>query len=186
LAAKDLNNLKLKAEEEMKEKFKLMEPIMEGAKASRDQLKSIYSVTLRVEEFRRSLQSFDMDDVFIIPSKFERQEEEDWPATDATTINLFTAGKNVSDLVVKTASTFMMKRGQEFHVENLLWSGEKLLNSCDDKLRQKIEEQTIGWLVEHATGPVYFKVMIHLILASSAQSLRGLTATVGKIDDQGY
>jgi hypothetical protein len=46
LAAKDLNNLKLKAEEGMKEKFKLMEPIMEGAKASRDQLKSIYSVTL--------------------------------------------------------------------------------------------------------------------------------------------
>jgi hypothetical protein len=181
LAAKDLNNLKLKAEEGMKEKFKLMEPIMEGAKASRDQLKSIYSVTLRVEEFRRSLQSFDMDDVFIIPSKFERQEEEDWPATDAKTINLFTAGKNVSDLVVKTASTFMMKRGQEFHVENLLWSGAKLLNSCDDKLRQKIEEQTIGWPVEHATGPVYFKVMIHLILASSAQSLRGLTLQLEKL-----
>jgi hypothetical protein len=148
----------LKAEEGMKEKFKLMEPIMEGAKASRDQLKSIYSVTLRVEEFRRSLQSFDMDDVFVIPSKFERKDDgEDWPTADATTINLFSAGKNVSDLVVKTASTFMMKRGQEFHVENLLWSGAKLLNSCDDKLRQKIEEQTIGLPVEYATGPVILK-----------------------------
>jgi hypothetical protein len=31
--------------------------------------------------------------------------------------------------------------GRFWHVQNLLWSYEKLLNSCDDTLRLKLEER---------------------------------------------
>jgi hypothetical protein len=63
-------------------------------------------------------------------------------------------------------------------MQNLLWSGTKLLNSCDDKLRRKIEEKTMNWLVLHSTGPVYFKVMMENILTSTPESMRGLTTII--------
>ena len=68
-----------------------------------------------------------------------------------------------------------MRHGQRFHVENLLWSGTKILNNCEDSLRQKIEEMSLGYPVESLTGPVYFKIMIDLVISSSAGSLRALS-----------
>jgi hypothetical protein len=70
LSAKDMQNLKIKAEEGMDDKFKLMELIVDGTKASADQLKTIYSVQQCIDEFKSVLQAFDMDDVFTIPSEF--------------------------------------------------------------------------------------------------------------------
>ena len=77
---------------------------------------------------------------------------------------------------VKHASEFVALQGDaDFLVQNLIWSGTKLLNSCDDKLRTKIEEKTLDWLVQYTTGPVYFKIMIDNILASTPESMHGLT-----------
>jgi hypothetical protein len=175
LSAKDMQNLKIKAEEGMDDKFKLMEPIADGTKASADQLKTIYSVQRRIDEFKSMLQAFDMDDVFIVPSAFSEDENgDDRPAATARKLDLFTSNQDVSLEVVKKASVYRATFGQDYHVQNLLWSGTKLLNSCDEKLRQKLLEQTSQWAVYHRTGPVYFKVMVQLILASSAQCLRGL------------
>jgi hypothetical protein len=175
LSAKDMQNLKIKAEEGMDDKFKLMEPIADGTKASADQLKTIYSVQRRIDEFKSTLQAFDMDDVFTIPSAFSTDENgDDRPARTARKLDLFTSSQEVSLEVVKKASVYRATFGQDYHVQNLLWSGTKLLNSCDEKLRQKLLEQTSQWPVYHRSGPVYFKVMVQLILASSAQCLRGL------------
>ena len=76
---------------------------------------------------------------------------------------------------MKKASEFFQRRGQLYHVQNLLWSGTKVLNSCDEELRKKIEEQVIEYPIEHRTGPVYYKLMIELVQASSASSMRALT-----------
>jgi hypothetical protein len=125
------------AEVGLENKFTMMEPLS-GAKASKEQLKSIYSVTMRVEEFCRSLQAFDMDDVFVIASAYEPNDEgEIWPIAGAHPINLFLASQDVDIKTVKRASAFFALFGQEHHVEKLVWSGTKLLNSCDDCLRQK-------------------------------------------------
>jgi hypothetical protein len=82
---------------------------------------------------------------------------------------------------VKKASAFMMERGKFFMVQNLVWSGNKILNSCEKSLRNKLEEMSIGWPVEYRTGPVYFKVMIHLVINSSDQSLRFLNQRLEKL-----
>jgi hypothetical protein len=174
LSPSEYGKLKRAAEVGLENKFTMIEPLS-GAKASKEQLKSIYSVTMRVEEFRRSLQAFDMDDVFVVASAYEPNDEgETWPVAGARPINLFSSSQDVDIETVKSASAFFTLFGQEHHVENLVWSGTKLLNSCDERLRQKVEEQTIGWPVEYATGPVYLKLMLDNILASSAESLRGL------------
>jgi hypothetical protein len=100
------------------------------------------------------------------------------PETGSRPINLFTSLSDVDLKTIKNASAFSAHYGQDFVLENLLWSGAKLLHSCKDKLRQKLEERTIGWAVEHMTGPVYFKIMMETILASSPESLHGLTMLI--------
>jgi hypothetical protein len=62
-------------------------------------------------------------------------------------INLFTSLSDVDLETIKSASAFSAHYGQDFVQKNLLWSGAKLLNSCKDKLRQKLEKRTIGWAV---------------------------------------
>lgn len=176
LTVSEKNKLKKYAEVGLENKFSMMEPLA-GAKASKEQLKTIYSITMRIEEFRKSLQAYDMDDVFMIASEYEIDEETGnfTPVAGSRQVSLFTAASEVSLETVKQASEFMTLYGQNWLLQNLLWGGTKLLNSCDDKLRQKIEEKTMGWMVQHTTGPVYFKVMLDNILASTPESMRGLT-----------
>jgi hypothetical protein len=158
LSVTDKGKLKRAAETGLEEKFTMMEPLI-GSKASREQLKSIYSVTMRIEEFRRSLQAFDMEDVFLIASAYvvDPTTGDFVPEMGSRPINLFTSLSDVDLETIKNASAFSTHYGQDFVLENLLWSGAKLLNSCEDKLRQKLEERTIGWAVEHTMGPVFSK-----------------------------
>jgi hypothetical protein len=179
LSLTEKGKLKRAAETGLEEKFTMIEPLI-GTKPTKEQLQSIYSVTMRIEEFRRSLQAFDMEDVFVIANEYDIDATSgDYkPATGSRPINLFTSIQDVDLNTLKNASAFSTHYGQEFVLENLLWSGAKLLNSCDDKLRQKLEERTLGWTVEYMTGPVFFKIMLETILASSPESLRGLTTLI--------
>ena len=179
LSVTELQKLKSKAEDGLENKFMLMAPFAD-TKANKDQLESIYSITMRVEEFHKSLQAFDMDDVFNIASEYVDEVKNDVtykiPGPKAAVINLLTMHSKVDLDTVKHASEFVALQGDaDFLVQNLIWSGTKLLNSCDDKLRTKIEEKTLDWPVQHTTGPVYFKIMIDNILASTPESMRGLT-----------
>jgi len=183
LSRSDYSKLKGKSEEGMESKFSLFQAI-EAESFDEDGSKLLdqtYSVTMRIEEFRRELKRFDLDDVFTIASSYSPNADfdgDDFPEVGARAVDLFHSYNDVDLETIKKASAFFMRRGQPYHVENLLWSGNKLLNSCDDKLRQKIEEKTIRYSVEHRTGPVYFAIMIALVLASSSQSLRILTKKV--------
>lgn len=135
---------------------------------------------MRIKEYRKSLQAYDMEDVFTITSEYKQDPNtnEYRPNADAEPINLFVHASKVDLELIKKASEYMSGYRQWWILQNLLWSGAKLLNSCNDKLRQKIEEKTLGWSVEHLTGPVYFKIMLENILASSPESMRGLTTTL--------
>jgi hypothetical protein len=48
-----------------------MEPLV-GLKASKEQLKLIYSVTMLIEEYRKSLQAYNMDSVFTAACEYEQ------------------------------------------------------------------------------------------------------------------
>ena len=50
--------------------------------------------------------------------------------------------------------------------------GEKILNSCDATLRDKLIESTRGWSPMHKGGPTYLKLLMGLIVATSKKSLR--------------
>jgi len=60
-------------------------------------------------------------------------------------------------------------------VQNLLWSGTKFLESCNDKLLNKIKECTKSYAFMEKTGLVYFSVALEMIQSSAEAVLRTLT-----------
>jgi Zinc knuckle len=177
LTPMEKSKLKKIAQEGLEFKFKLFAPLDGSGVDDVEQMKKIYSVTMRVGELKSAFMEYDLQDVFRIASSYVENPmtRDDEPDPNAEAIDLFTKHAEVSLETVKQASLFFSRYGQDFQVENLFWSGTKILNSCDDELRAKIEEQTIGYEAGHCTGPVYFKIMMNLVQASSKSSLRALT-----------
>ena len=189
LSAVERSKLKARAEEGLSYKFDIIR-LEETQKSGQDRLKTVYSVTLRLEEFYESLLDFDMDDVFTIPSAFvwKEDDEEWWPDDDAVSIDLRYHYGDVDLDTVKQASTFFTLRGQDYHVQNLQWSATKLLNSCSQELREKIEEEARTLPQAVRSGPVYLKIMLEKILLTTPRALRLLLQelqTLGVKDFQG-
>ena len=182
LSANEYTKLKIKAEQGLETKFSLMK-IASTDTSDQESLKNIYNVTIRIGEFQRALRQFDMENCFLLPSDLELDPDtnEYWPSPGARMVNLFTSYSDTSLDVVKQASEFYTRRAPDYTVQNLLWSGAKLLDSCTDELRQKIEEVAMAFPIEHSTGPVYFKIMMGLVLASTSASLRTVSRQVERL-----
>lgn len=144
-----------------------------------DHFESVYLVVTRFDDLQQSLRSNDMLDVFIIGSEYELDGS--GPSRTATEIDLFHNIKSVDINVIKMASQYFIEYGDTYHGENVIWSGEKILNSCDATLRDKLIESTRGWEPKHKGGPTYLKLLMGLIVATSEKSLRSLLDKVGSL-----
>ena len=144
-----------------------------------DHFESVYSVVTRFDDLQESLRKNDMLDVFTIASEYKIDGS--GPTTTATKIDLFHKIKDTELGIVKSANQYFMEYGQEYHGENCVWSGEKILNSCDSTLRDKLIESTRGWDVKHKGGPTYLKLLMGLIVATSEKSLRSLLDKIARL-----
>ena len=172
LSEVELVKLKLRAEEGIQEKFCLMD----GKKLDEvNTLSEVYSLTIRIEEFAAALRSFDLDDVFKVPADWGIDATGEPQPDGVDACDLLTQYGDVTLESVKMASAWYEKWGQRYKVENLHWSGDKLLNSYEQELREKIVEYSSALEIQYKTGPVYFKLMMDLILSSTPHSLRTVT-----------
>ena len=144
-----------------------------------EHFESIYSVVTRFDDLQESLRTNDMIDVFTIGSDYG--DDGTGPTATAKEIDLFHDVKEVDMGIVKLANQYFMEYGQTYHGENVTWSGEKILNSCDSTLRDKIIETTRGWSPLHKGGPTYLKILMSLIVATSKKSLRSLLNKVANL-----
>lgn len=144
-----------------------------------DHFESVYSVVTRFDDLQESLRRNDMIDVFTIASEYELDGS--GPTATATPVDLFHDIKSTDLGLVKLANQYFMEYGADYHGENVVWSGEKILNSCDDALRDKLIESTRGWSAAHKGGPTYLKLLMGLIVATSEKSLRSLLDKVGTL-----
>ena len=144
-----------------------------------DHFESVYSVVTRFDDLQESLRTNDMLDVFTIASEYN--SDGSGPTKNAFPIDLFHNIKHTDLGLVKAASQYFMEYGDDFHGENVVWSGEKILNSCDSTLCDKLIESTRGWDTKHKGGPTYLKLLMGLIVATSEKSLRSLLDKVGKL-----
>ena len=130
-----------------------------------DTLKAVYQMSIRTEELKEEMARFDIQRRFLIPNAFHTDANDDkHPAPGVRPIDLFYSAADVDIDIVKQASEWFMRFGQDYHTENLFWSGAKVLNSCSARLREKIEESTSEFRVVHRTGPVYMTMLSYLAL----------------------
>ena len=141
LPSKDFMKLKETCEKGMTDKFSMMKLSDQSEKS----LKGIYDINTRLVELRKTFRDNDMDDVFTIASEFslDAVTNTQTPLPSATKLNLFDAYTQVDLETVKHMCEFTMAFGADYMVENLKWGTEKILNSCDQDLKSKINENLI-------------------------------------------
>ena len=171
LSVSELTKFKTKAESSIENKFDLME---NSSAKDIDSLTEVYKISIRIEEFSQSLRSYDMAGIFTIPSEFELNSSDSTyhPKDDANAVNLFNQFRVVNLETVMRFSEWVSRYGDDSDMQDLIWSGNKVLNSCSITLQEKIEESVMNMEPHHKTGPIYFKLMMDLILSSTPVSMR--------------
>lgn len=123
------------------------------------ELDNVYSLALRVRKFREDCIRYDMHDVFeTLPFLDDGKL-----ADNAEPISLFDNYKDISlENVRKSTRLYYEHASEDYIIENLVWSGEKLLNSCEAELRDIILTKALFLPQKEVGGPVYFKIMMEV------------------------
>ena len=139
-------------------------------------LKAVYNMSIRTEELKEEMARYDMHEVMLIPNSMTYDASDGYykPANGAQPVDLFTRASEIDLTLVCQFSEWMLNYGADYHGENLFWSGGKVLNSCTERLREKIEETASSFPMAYRTGPVYFVIMYQLILSSTPLSMRSV------------
>ena len=180
LSKKALGQLRESATEGIETKFEIMDSVNLDAGEAVSILSKAYRVDLRVAELRSVIDKFDMGDVFDIPAHFVTSDKYavEVPAPGSAKVNLFKKHYEVDLETIKKACEFYAIYGKNYVVENLVWSGELILNCCSPDLRTRIETQMQSVPTEkeiaHKSGPVYFKIMMDFVVVRDSSTLRGL------------
>lgn len=168
----------------IKDKFSLMKTVDE--KSSLADFQSIYSIDTRLRVLKKSLKASDLLDVFTTFTKWETTvrpgRSKVLPSTAAEFNSCLLDKFNITTLDnVKKSSEFWMLSGGDHHVENVRWSGEKILDSCDEPLREKILESTHSLPQIFHGGPVYFFYMMSYVTTTSDQAMRCVVDKLHKL-----
>lgn len=78
------------------------------------------------------------------------------------------------DEILKTTK-FFLSRGSDYHVENLKWSFDSIMNSCNDVLKDILRSKMQKYPVELHTGPVLFYHLVEQLTCSSPEAIRLVT-----------
>jgi len=65
--------------------------------------------------------------------------------------------------------------GSSATVENIAWSADCILSTCEDTLRDKVREQLIGVSAPESGGPLVLKLMLDIVMDVDDSDLRSLT-----------
>ena len=63
-------------------------------------------------------------------------------------------------------------------MENLSWLGDRILNTCEEPPRDKIQEGLIDVCLLELGGPLDFKLMIDIVLDVEDSALRSMTQSL--------
>ena len=165
-------------------KFKLMTVVDESSAVA--DLQSIYSIQVRLRELRKDLLQNNLMDVFSVFSAWEPTIRPGnsilMPTTDVSHRHSLVDKYNVTSFEnVKRTNAFYMLCGADYQVENLRWSGEKILASCEDALKDKILESVALLDPMFHGGPVYFYLMMQLVSTTSDHAMRCVVDKLKKL-----
>ena len=79
-------------------------------------------------------------------------------------ISLLKNFKGIGEEEVRVSNQYYSQYGLEYSVENLAWSNDRLLNTCEEPLRNKILEGLVGVDAMELGGPLVLKLMLDIIM----------------------
>ncbi|GFH50565.1 predicted protein [Chaetoceros tenuissimus] len=102
-----------------------------------ESLKGTHHVRTLLQELKCSIIQANMQDFFVIPHSFDADGK---PNTMSFTIMLDGIGTLKEETFIMAMKFYIRKSPKTYHVEDAVWSGEKILNSCDEELKPKLKE----------------------------------------------
>jgi uncharacterized membrane protein YgcG len=154
-----------------------------------EQMIVFYNVEIRLAELRGKMSRNDIHDCMeTIPTHqiFDETDLMYKPASGSGMVNLWDSYSDVSFETILRHSKFGMHMAGESYAENLAWTYELILNSCDSELRAKILETTSRLHMDEQTGPVAFKVMTNHILSVTQFGTEALQKVLERISVQDF
>ncbi|GFH61162.1 hypothetical protein CTEN210_17638 [Chaetoceros tenuissimus] len=143
-----------------------------------ESLKGTHHVRTLLQELKRSIIQADMQGVFLIPHSFDADGK---PNTMSFTNMLDGIGTLKEESVLMAMKFYIRKSPKTYHVENAAWSGEKILNSCDEELKPKLKECVENIPEDLVSGPIYLYWLNKLIISTSEKALRTLLDKLEKL-----
>ena len=72
-------------------------------------------------------------------------------------MDLIKSFKDIDEATIKRSNSYYARYGADCLVENLSWSSDQILNTCDESLRDKVREGLVGVSALESGGPLVLK-----------------------------
>ena len=141
------------------------------------QILNNYNLTMRVREYSRRLQMYDMKGVFDILTFSESNSAEPLPQT----LDLLAQWDSIDIAVLEKHITFFYAYGQDYDVQNLTWTLELMENTCGQGLADKVQEDFLSMPQHFECGPMYFYLMMRRIISSSEDAVTAMTEKISNM-----
>ena len=92
--------------------------------------------------------------------------------------NLLKNYKGINEEDVRTSNPYYSQYRSDYSVENLAWTNDRLLNTCEEPLRNKILERLVGVNAMEIDGLLVLKLMFDIIMYVNDSALRALTQSL--------
>ena len=83
---------------------------------------------------------------------------------DIETSNLLRSFKTNNETTVQKSNAYYAMYGEDRSMENLVWSSDRILNTCKEPLRDKIREGLVLVSALEVGGPRVLKKMLDIIM----------------------
>ena len=86
--------------------------------------------------------------------------------------------KGISEEEVRISNRYYSQYGSEYSVENLAWLNDRILNTYEEPLRNKILKGMVGVNMMEMGGNLVLKLMLEIIMDINNSALRALTQSL--------
>ena len=138
-------------------------------------------VQTNLKALTRHINVHQLDDVFKVPARMTEDATKGCyvPVVGSEVLDLRADYSLIPIDLLKNWAEYVRKYGPDYMVENIVWSEKAILDSCEKRLKIKINEQLDKVPPQERGGPVAFKIMMTYVLSTSNEALRALIVKLG-------
>jgi hypothetical protein len=130
------------------------------------------------DDLQKFLLQYGLTNVFYI-LKFDAAGELLNPSTpDGIAVNYLANPQGTTAAEVLKTSDYLLKKGSLYHVENLRWTYEAIMNSCDQDMRIILKSKMEKYEKTRRTGPVLYTHLLEQLTSSSPGAVRKVTQNI--------